>query len=827
MAGWLLLAAAVGLLAAIAVNVATSSDGYWVIIGLALGCVLIAAVLVPGGLRHAHELIAEHDRLTSEHQAAMVNLQQELERHRRLETELKDAKRQTEAAMMAKGEFLATMSHEIRTPLNGILPILDMLLASRLSSEHQELLRTAHGSAKQMLRIVDDILDYSKLEANKVDLETTSFNLRELLESVVRLLVKQAESKGLLLNLEIEPNVRLAVRGDPTRLRQVLSNLLSNAIKFTERGRVTLRVRRLGEQRQHHQLRFEVIDTGIGIPVEKQAQLFKPFSQADASTTRLYGGTGLGLVICQRIITLMGGRIGVESTAGQGSRFWFEVPLLKAVGDLPATRSDLHNAQALVVSGHTPLRDRVVAALESFGMRCSLAGTPADALQQLRAAASRGIGAGFDVLLLDTRDNPGAALMMQRSVQRAPELEGLKLVFLAGREPLAPELTGLLHVRAIAAEAAPSDLRTALEILLVPAVTTDERTRLAEEVAADLRTITARQRVLSAEAETQTTASVSSVAEAAIGRRPRVLLVEDNPVNMLVAQKLLAQMDVICESAGDGERALERMSAGNLDLVLMDCLMPVKDGYSAASEWRQYERAHQLPRLPIIAMTANAMAGDRQKCLDAGMDDYVPKPIDRQLLETTLKRWLQAGASTRRQASASQVGAAELAAASSAPREAARPASSPSVMPRPQPTPAPAAVMPRPGLPPSPTGVPASTAARPAPAATPALDPEVVAELREMMGKEFEALVQLFLRDARGYVTQLEEAAAANDLARMVAPAHTLKSSSANLGAMAVSAAAKRIELGAREGVLPRPAVAVAVLEQEFQRASEALQKLL
>ncbi|MGL6291285.1 MAG: ATP-binding protein [Silanimonas sp.] len=818
LAGWLLLAAAGGLLLAV-VFALLPFGAFWPTVIAAAGLTAGAIAVVPGGLRQARDLLAEHQRLTSENQRMVETLQQELERHRRLELELKDAKKQTEAAMMAKGEFLATMSHEIRTPLNGILPVIDMLLAARLTADQGDLLRTAHGSAKQMLRIVDDILDYSKLEANKVDLETTSFNLRELAESVVRLMTKQAETKGLLLHLEIEPAVRLPVRGDPTRLRQVMTNLLSNAIKFTDRGRVTLRILKNGEERLHHPLRFEVVDTGIGIPKGKLSQLFVAFSQADASTTRMYGGTGLGLVICKRIVTLMGGRIGVDSEPGQGSRFWFEVPLAKAVGDLPAARADLSGARVLLMTPDPAQRERLATAMQNWGMRLSYSSTPPEALQMLRSAAARGMGSGFEALVADLRDGASAAIVLQRALSRSPEVEGLRLLLLTGAEPLPPEIVAAPTVSVLRRDAAAADLKSGLADLLVP----DQAMPLpgVSEPATDF----------GFEADVPPSpeiaalpqgSSVGAFSEAAIGRRARVLLVEDNPVNMLVAQKLIAQMDLICESAGDGERALERMAAGNLDLVLMDCQMPVKDGYTATREWRDYENAHRLPRLPIIAMTANAMAGDRQRCLDAGMDDYLSKPVDRSQLEDTLKRWLQRGAAARRSAAL-------------APARTASPLATPPSVASPGPTVAP-------GLPPIPslqraesssplaansTPAAASTAAATATAPASVLDDEVLAELREVMGAEFGNLVQMFLVDAAKYIRQLEEAAAGNDLGKMIAPAHTLKSSSANLGAMAVSAAAKRIEVGAREGVLPRPAVAVAVLDAEFQRASGALRKLV
>jgi len=819
LAGWLLLAGAVGLLLALLLGLLPGSD-LIAIVSTAFLLTVGAAFTVPGGLREARDLLAEHQRLTTENQHMVDTLQQELERHRRLESELKDAKKQTEAAMMAKGEFLATMSHEIRTPLNGILPVLDMLLAARLTPEQGELLRTAHGSAKQMLRIVDDILDYSKLEANKVDLETTAFNLREVAESVVRLMSKQAETKGILLHLEIEPAVRLPVRGDPTRLRQVLTNLLSNAIKFTDRGRVTLRILRNGEDRLHHPLRFEVVDTGIGIAAQKVSLLFTAFSQADASTTRMYGGTGLGLVICKRIVTLMGGRIGVDSTPGQGSRFWFEIPLLKAVGDLPAARVDLSGARLLLMTPEAALRERLTATMQGWGVRLSYATSPPEALQILRSAASRGASTGIEALVADLRDGASAALVLQRALSRSPELGGLKIVFLAGAEVPAPEISAMPDVIVLRRETATPDLRNALGSLLIPP-SPDPVPATGEEPAAFAGADAATQEVIS---RLPQGSSVGAFAEAAIGRRARVLLVEDNPVNLLVAQKLIGQMDLICESAGDGERALERLAAGNLDIVLMDCQMPVKDGYSATREWRQYEGAQSLPRLPIIAMTANAMAGDRQKCLDAGMDDYLSKPVDRGQLEDMLKRWLQRGAAARR-AHGPGAPAPVPAPAPSAPTPPAIPVVPALQRPTPIPTrPAPPSPMASPAAaPPSTPTTPAAPAAA-APRA-PVLDDKVLAELREVMGAEFRNLVEMFLVDATKYIRQLEEAATANDLQRMIAPAHTLKSSSANLGAMTVSAAAKRIEVGAREGTLSRPAVAVAVLEAEFQRASRLMRQ--
>ncbi len=861
---WLAIAGAAGAAAAAAMG-HFSNNWLWQTLALVAALLAVAGI---AGLWRAFLLrnraLAQAAQHTGEQIREVNALQEELALHRRLERELTEAKQAAEAAMMAKGEFLATMSHEIRTPLNGIIPMLDLLMSSRLQSDQQDIVRTAYTSARQMQRIVDDILDYSKLEANKVTLETTTFNLRELLDSVIRLMEKPAESKGLRLNLQMDPAVRLAVRGDPVRLRQVLTNLLSNAVKFTERGSVTLAVTRRGESRTQHDLRFEVTDTGIGI--DKDARLFRAFSQADASTTRLYGGTGLGLVICKRIIDLMGGGIGVESEPGRGSTFWFEVPLLKAAGDIQGTRSDLNGARILLLSTDAALRQRLGQAAPGWGVTLTQTETTQDALTRLRTALNRGATWSFDLLLVDLNSVRSTAIALHRNLRRTPELEDLRVVYLQGDEAATAELAQGPHALMLSRAIGGAELRGSLTNFLSTqtAPRTDDST-LAPE------------RVLVATGTEEGDSGATRT-----GRlRGRILLVEDNPVNLMVAQRLVGLLGLTCETAENGEKALDRMVQGNLDLVLMDCQMPVKDGYTASREWRQHEVAHGMARLPIIAMTANAMAGDRQKCLDAGMDDYLSKPVDRRLLEATIARWLQvrpAGAPLPEPPAetpallpdepAPRPGLAVAPVPGPHPAIPAAPVAPRPIMPTPAPAPPPVrpappvvpayAVPVRPTVPfpprpaaPAPAP-PGSPLLRPAAATTPAagapprpepmsaehrpdapvtpppvLAADVVDELRAVMGNEYLSLVRLFLEDAPTHVQALEAAATANDMSRMIAPAHTLKSASANLGAMALSAAAKRIELGARQGVLPRPAVAVAVLESEFRRASQALQGLL
>ena len=787
-------------------------------------------------LRQVHEESGEQQR-------EMTAMQLELEEHRRLERELTEAKQTAEAAMMAKGEFLATMSHEIRTPLNGIIPMLDLLMAARLPPDQHDILTTAFDSAQQMVRIVDDILDYSKLEANKLQLESTSFNLRELLESVIHLMEKPAETKGLRLGLTIDPTVRLPMRGDPVRLRQILTNLLSNAVKFTERGAISLQVARKGETRTQHELRFEVRDTGIGISKVNAHNLFRAFTQADASTTRLYGGTGLGLVICKRIVDLMGGTMGVDSEPGRGSIFWFEIPLLKAQGDIQNARSDLNGARLMVLSNDAPLRQRLAKSMPDWGAQLTEAETTQDALTRLRTALGRGSNWSFDLLIVDLNSVRSTAIALHRNLRRTPELEDLRVVYLQGNEPALGELNdgqALMLSRTIGH----IELRSAINNFLAapqaaPAPTEPDF-------------------AVNEPPKPEPVADPSSSAPAPAPKlRGRVLLVEDNPVNQMVAQRLVGMLGLTCETADNGEKALERMMGGHLDLVLMDCQMPVKDGYTASREWREHETAQGLPRLPIIAMTANAMAGDRQKCLDAGMDDYLSKPVDRRLLEASMARWLQRSPSAMAQqaAKAAQpaaptpapaapvappLSASTLAAAPPrAPVAAPAPTAPTPLPPRPLPaTPIPGSARPAIGLPatpapaaaptrPAPVAAPAAPSAPPPAPALPVIALDVLEELRTMMGDEYLGLIKLFLEDAPTHIHQLEAAAAANDLPGLVSPAHTLKSSSANLGALALSAVAKRIELGARTGSLQRPTVAVLMLETEFRKAQVALQALL
>jgi PAS domain S-box-containing protein len=553
----------------------------------------------------------EHDRYVIELERAQHTTERQAEMLARQTDELAAARDAALDSARLKSQFLANMSHEIRTPMSGVLGMTHLLANTDLSEEQRDYVVTIRSSGEALLTILNDILDFSKIEAGKLRFETLDFNLGKTVEGTVRLLRPQTSAKGIELKSSIAAGVPAWVRGDPGRLRQILFNLIGNAIKFTDRGQVEVSVAVEDATSESVGLRFAVRDTGMGINPEARKNLFHPFVQADGSTSRKHGGTGLGLAISQQLANRMGGEIGCESVPGEGSLFWFTVKLGKPDADSIPRLKEL---KALVIADQDADRDSLMRNLDSWEMEALSAASFSEALETLLRPAAG--GRSFATVVVQTSAGAQFAQFAEE-VRADPRIAGIEILAW-GQEQLEPHLARLRELRVKVGghgAVAVSDLFNALVDMA--------------SGRAGARPYGARGDDASAIGQSPPPAAPS------VGRK--VLVVEDNLVNQKVAVRMLQNLGCDAEAVSNGLEALEALDRASYDLILMDCQMPEMDGYQATAEIRRRENGRARP--PIIALTAHAMQGDRERCLEAGMDDYLSKPINPQALTSALRRW--------------------------------------------------------------------------------------------------------------------------------------------------------------------------------------------